>query len=218
MTGKILVAIGLVGAGWMAPLEAQSRFVFNTGGGISTPLNPTGAYTGLSGNFKVGAGYALNSKNSIDGEFLWSGLPPDITNLHPVNSPSGNMNIYSLTVNWRHHIDSVGHSPFGVYTIMGGGWYYRYATIDKNYTVLPGTACAPIYTWWGYACDPSGYVYSQTVASRGTSAGGMNAGVGFTMRISDSGWKFYTESRYHYAFSDRIATTFIPVTFGIRFN
>jgi hypothetical protein len=39
-----------------------------------------------------------------------------------------------------------------------------------------------------------------------------------TIRLSDTGWKFYVESRYHYAFTQRIATTLIPVTFGFRFN
>ena len=36
-------------------------------------------------------------------------------------------------------------------------------------------------------------------------------------RLSDSGWKIYVESRYHYAFSN-IPSTVIPVTFGLRFN
>jgi hypothetical protein len=101
---------------------------------------------------------------------------------------------------------------------VGGGWYYRYATIDKNYAVPPLTACAPVYYWWGYSCDPNGYVYSQTVANKGASAGGLNGGLGFTISFADSGWKFYTEARYHYAFTNRIATTLIPITFGFRYN
>ena len=117
MSTKSLVVIAVLCANWMVPLHGQSKLAFNIGGGISTPLNPTGAYTGVSGNFNVG-----------------------------------------------------------------------------------------------------GYVYSQTVAYKGASSGGLNAGVGFTIRLSDSGWKFYTEARYHYAFSTRIPTTFIPVTMGIRFN
>lgn len=218
MTKKILVSIVLLGAGWIVPLQGQSRLNFNFGGGVSTPLNPTGAYTGVSGNFNVGAGYNINKTNSINGEFLWSGLPSSLFTFHPVAAPSGNINLYSLTVNYRHHVDSIHGSPFGLYGIAGGGWYYRYSSIDKNYVVPPATVCAPYYYWWGYACDPDGYVYSQTVAYKGASSGGLNAGVGFTIRLSDSGLKFYTEARYHYAFSYRIPTTLIPVTFGIRYN
>ena len=101
--------------------------------------------------------------------------------------------------------------------IAGGGWYYRFASIDKTYTVLPGTPCLPIYDlvglWMRY-----GFTVTETIASKGNSAGGVNAGVGFTIRLSDKGWKFYVESRYHYAWSNRIPTTFVPVTFGFRFN
>jgi hypothetical protein len=61
-------------------------------------------------------------------------------------------------------------------------------------------------------------VYSQTVAYKGRSAGGLNGGVGFTIRLSDSGWMFYTEARYHYAFTQGIPTTLIPVTMGIRYH
>ena len=46
-----------------------------------------------------------------------------------------------------------------------------------------------------------GLVYTATVAAKGTSAGGFNGGVGFTIRLGEQGWKFYVESRYHYAFS-----------------
>jgi hypothetical protein len=215
---KILLSTVLLSAAGFLPLHAQdfSKFNFNIGGGITTPLNPTANFVGLSGNFAVGAGYNLDKKNSIIGEFQWNGLPPN-TILHLPNAPFGNINLYSITANYRHHKDRIGHSPFGLYMMAGGGWYYRHTSIDKNYFVEPNTPCLPIYFWWGYGCD-TGFTVTETIASKGNSAGGVNGGVGFTIRLSDSGWKFYTESRYNYAFSNRIATTFIPVTFGFRFN
>lgn len=214
----LVFSLALLSPIYVNPLQGQSRLNFNLGGGISTPLNPTGNYTGVSGNFNGGAGYDLDNKNSITGEFMWSGLPPSVFVLHPVDSPKGKISLYSLTVNYRHHIDSIKGSHFGVYGIVGGGWYYRHSSIDQNYTVPPGTVCQPIYGWYGYGCDATGYVYTQTVAYKGASAGGLNAGVGFTLRLSDSGWKFFTEARYHYAFTERIPTTLIPVTMGIRYN
>jgi hypothetical protein len=218
MRRTVAIAIGVLGLGWMIPAHSQG-VAFNIGGGISAPLNPTAAYTGIGGNFDFGVGYALNKKNSITGEFLWSGMPPDNSTVHSANAPFGTISLYSLTANYNHHIDSIGGSPFGAYFIMGGGWYYRYAKINKDYVVPPNTVCQPIYGWWGYGCDPSGYVYTQTLASRGVSAPGVNGGVGFTVRLSDTGFRFYMEARYHYAFTDRIAaTTLIPVTFGLRYN
>jgi hypothetical protein len=218
MSKNILIPVILLSASGLTRLHAEdfSKFNFNIGGGITTPINPTAQYVGLSGNFNVGAGYNINKKNSIIGEFSWNGLPPN-TILHLPNAPFGNVNLYSITTEFRHHIDRIGGSPFGVYVIGGGGWYYRFATVDKNYVVAPGTPCLPIYFWWGYGCDTS-FTVTETILSKGNSAGGVNAGAGFTIRLSDSGWKFYVESRYNYAWSNRIPTTFVPVTFGFRFN
>ena len=152
------------------------------------------------------------------GEFLYSGLPPNISVLHPINAPSAHINLYALTANYRYQIDNINKSVFGVYFTGGGGWYYRYTNIDKNYVVPPLTVCQPIYTWYGYACDPGGYVYTQTVAYKGTSAGGLNGGSGFTIRLGESSWKFYMEARYIYAFHNKIPTALVPVTFGVRLN
>ena len=220
MGKRILTVFGLLSAAMLIPVHGQdlSRFTLDFGGGVSSPLNPTAQYAGVSGNFVGRAGYNINRKNAIIGEFMWAGLPPNLFTLHPINAPYGSVNLYTLTGNYRHQVNNIHGSPFGLYFMAGGGWYYRYASIDKNYAVPPNTVCYPIYTYWGYACDSSGYVYSQTVAYRGSSAGGANAGAGFTIRFGDSDWRFFLESRYHYAWSNRIPTTLIPVTFGIRFN
>jgi hypothetical protein len=38
--------------------------------------------------------------------------------LHPIDSLTGSINLYSLAVNYRHHIDSIHGSPLGVYFIV----------------------------------------------------------------------------------------------------
>ena len=76
---------------------------------------------------------------------------------------------------------------FGFYVIGGGGWYYCHTSIGKDYVVAPGTACQPNLQLLGYACDRGGYVQLATIASHGTSAGGFNAGVGFTVKIGEPG-------------------------------
>ena len=220
MSKRTMFLVGFLSAVWLIPVRAQElqMLTFAIGGGVSAPLNPTAKYVGVSGNFVTGAGVNINKNNSIEGDFMWSGLPPSFSVLHPINAPSGSINLYTLTGNYRYHLDSIGGSIFGAYLIGGGGWYYRYSSISKNYVVPPQTVCEPIYYWWGYGCDTSGYVYSATVAYKGTSAGGVNAGAGFTIKLGDKGWKFYTESRYTYAWSNRIPTTLMPVTFGLRYN
>jgi len=219
MSRTFLISIALLTAALVEPIAAQdvSKLNANIGGGVTTPLNPTARFAGVSGNFVFGGGYNINKQNAIIGEFMWAGLPPDITAIHPINAPFGSVNLYSLTANYRFQAEKLNGSRFGVYTIAGGGWYYRYSQVDKNYFVPPTTVCQPDYVYWGYSCDTGGFVVSQTVAYKGRSAGGLNAGVGFTIRMGDSDWKFYIESRYHYAFHDTVRTTLVPVTFGFRF-
>src|SRR6476660_2651112 len=98
MSKPILILVGLLSAAWTAQLGAQdySKLNFNVGGGISTPLNPTGRFAGLSGNFEAGAGYNINKNNSVIGEFMWSGLPTNLFVFHPINVPFGSVNLYTL--------------------------------------------------------------------------------------------------------------------------
>jgi hypothetical protein len=217
---KILASIALLGALCLMPMQADDfrKLAFNIGGGVTTPLNPIGHYVGVSGNFVAGAGYNINKHNSITGEFMWAGLPPNLFVFQPIGAPFGNINLYTLTAQYRWHHDSLDGSPFGVYFIAGGGWYYRHTSVDKNFIAPPSVICQPIWTFWGYGCTSDGFVYTATIASKGTSAPGLNAGVGFTIRLTDNGWKFFVESRYHYAWSPIIRTSLIPVTFGFRFN
>jgi hypothetical protein len=224
MSKRILLFIGFLSTGWLIPVQAAeelSLLTFAIGGGVSAPLNPTARYVGVSGNFITTAGVNINGRNSIEGTFMWSGLPPDLTVLHPVLLPHGSMNLYSLTGNYRYHIDSIRGSVFGAYIIGGGGWYYRHFSVSRDFVVPPETVCQPVYIWWGYGCDADGFVFSAEVASGGVSAGGLNAGLGFTVKLGSKGWKFFTESRYIYAWNKGLAhipVTLIPVTFGLRFN
>src|SRR5689334_12085667 len=114
-----LICVGLLTVASMS-LQAQdySKFAFNIGGGITTPLNPAGAYAGVSSNFVLGMGYNIDKKNAVIGEFMWSGLPSNLSVIQPVQAPSSNIKLYSLTANYRHQVDRIGGSPFGVY-VMG---------------------------------------------------------------------------------------------------
>ncbi len=204
------------------PLQAQnehgtfSRLTFSVGAGVSAPLNPTAQYAGVSANFSASAGSKINSRSSLNGEFIWNGLPGSVFVLQPIQVPVFQNRIYSLGANYRYQIDHIRKSAFGVYFIGGGGWYYRFTNIDKNYVIPPSTPCQPIYDWWGYTCA-GGIVSTVTVASKGVSAGGLNAGGGFTLSFGH-GIKFFTEARYHYAWTGTVPSTFIPVTMGLRFN
>src|SRR5438874_1823713 len=89
----------------------------HVGGGFGVPLNPTASFAGLSGSFQVGGGYNLSTHNSLVGEFMWSGLPPNrnslVKLLNPaVRSINATNNLYALTANYMYHREG---QRFGYY-------------------------------------------------------------------------------------------------------
>ena len=232
MRKQSLIVFGLLVTLFAIPGRADesqgSPFNLHIGGGIGVPLNPTSNFAGISGTFQVGAGPNLTSHQSIVGEFMWHGLPPNRSALTTVNAHcvqnlpttptsgcnlNASDNLYALTANYLYHVD---RKRYGYYATAGGGWYYRYGQL-KNVTVAPGTVCEPVWNWWGYACVNGLVSTNNTLASKGVSSGGVNAGIGFTMRLTEQGVKFYIEARYHYSpQGGRVSTQIIPVTLGIR--
>jgi hypothetical protein len=205
-------------------VQAQSKneegvFNFSAGGGISVPVGSTARYAGVGGNFVGGGGYNINKHSSILGQFMWAGLPPtilppDISAIAQLAGFKRSVNLYSLTADYKYRGD-FGRA-FGYYLIGGGGWYYRHASISKSTFIPTGVVCQPIWFWWGFTCT-DGFV--NTVGfGIGTSSFGGNAGVGFTIKVRDSGWKFFIESRYNYAGTRAVATQVIPVTFGFEYQ
>jgi len=215
------------------PLRSQdfSKVNLHIGGGIGTPTGETGQFAGLSGTFQIGAGPNLSIHNSLVGEFMWQGLPPTNDTLAAVVNPlcGGNVtlscaatlsqnfgtssNLYVTTANYMYHREG---QIYGFYLIGGGGWYYRRLEL-LNYTVVPGTVCEPAWDWWGYSCQAGFVNNTNTLAVKGVSSGGVNAGGGLTIKLTGSGLRLYMEARYHYSpQGGRVSTHIVPVTFGIR--
>ena len=224
MSLKILITIGLLAAACTIPIQAQNqneegKLNFSMGGGLSVPLNPTAKYAGVGGNFIGGGGYNINQHNSIVGQFQWAGLPPSILSpalsaVAQLNGFSASSNLYSMTADYKYR-SGLGKA-FGFYVIAGGGWYYRHSSLSKSTFIPTATVCAPVWGWYGYTCS-NGYVNTVGFGA-GTSAFGGNGGVGFTVGVKDTGWKFFVESRYNYAATRNIATQVAPVTFGFEYQ
>jgi hypothetical protein len=75
-----------------------------------------------------------------------SGLSPMLSLIHPIDRPTGSVNLFSVTGNCRFRIDSLADSAFGDDVIGGSGWYYRHVSINKKYIVPPLTVCYPFTT------------------------------------------------------------------------
>lgn len=206
-------------AAFVMPLGAAdlSMFSYHLGGGFSNPVLGTSAYAAVSGSIAGGVDYNFDTHNSLGLEVGWAGLRHHDFASQIANAPLGRVNLYTLTAEYRYRIERLSRSHFGVYAIGGGGLYYRYVSINASYMPSPNTACQPIYTWWGYACQPDGSVNFGGQTYKFESAGGLNGGAGVTVRLSDSGWKVFAESRYNHGFS-RIPTSLVLVTFGLRYH
>jgi hypothetical protein len=226
MRKQSLVVCGFVVALFVMPARAQenaSPFNLHIGGGIGVPVSRTSDFAGVSGTFQVGAGPNLSSHQSIVGEFMWQGLPTNKTALQALSSLrciqttttclNVSRNLYALTANYVYHTE---RGRYGLYIVGGGGWYYRYGQL-KNATVAPGTVCQPVWDYWGYTCVNGFVSTDNALVSKGVSSGGVNAGAGVTIRLSEQGIKFYLEARYHYSpQGGRVSTQVVPVTMGIR--
>jgi hypothetical protein len=59
---KIVIFASLLTAVSAVPLCADDfiKLAFDIGGGVSTALNPTAQFAGISGNFVTGAGYNID--------------------------------------------------------------------------------------------------------------------------------------------------------------
>lgn len=214
--------LALAGGVASVPAYAQDYHDFNIhmGGGIGVPLAKTADFAGIGGVFQIGGGPNLNAHSSIVGEFMWQGLPATPSVLAVVNplvtngnNVSTSTNLYALTANYMYHVSG---NRYGFYLIGGGGWYYRHIALN-NVTVAPGTVCEPALDWLGFTCQAGVVSTSNTVASKGVSSGGVNGGIGVTIKLGSSGLKYFMEARYHYSpQGGRISTQTIPVTFGIR--
>jgi len=59
---------------------------------------------------------------------------------------------------------------------------------------------------------------TEADASAGSSAPGVDGGLSVALRLGDSRWKFYIESRYAYAASHPGSTQITPVTVGMMYQ
>jgi hypothetical protein len=219
---RTILLIATLGAAGTQLAHAQEMLTSpklntNLGMGMTVPLNPTARLTGSSVNVVVGAGYNFDRHHSLVGQFMWNGLPPNKDAMRPIwivanaRDISGSSNLFAVTANYRFQME--GH-VFGAYAITGGGLYYRRASLSREVVVGTSTTCTPTWLFWGYTCSTGTVTDDQTLISAGSSAFGGNGGLGFTIRINEEGYKFYVESRYHYAPTKNISTQLMTITLG----
>jgi len=212
---------------WVLPLRAQTyestpfgRLNSNAAFTVSAPLSPTASYTTAAWGVAYGVGYNFSKRHSVLGEAMWNSLAPTSEALAPIravlqnNSINGHGNLVALTANYRLGFEG---KVFGTYLIGGGGMYYREASLSQQVVVGESVSCTPAWLWWGFTCESGAVTSHQTLARSSSTAPGGNVGIGFTFRMPDSGYKFYVESRFHYASNRGVPTKILPIYVGVRF-
>jgi hypothetical protein len=194
-------------------------FTDNLGLTMSVPLNPTSTYTDFGFGVDFGAGYNFTRRHAIIGETSWNYLYASSSALQSLRQllqtpdVSGHGKLFTVTANYRFELRG---QLLGTYFIAGTGLYHRSAEISKAIPV--GTTCVNLLvTWWGYSCTPGVAITNLTLANSYSNALGVNGGIGFTVRVGEAPYRFYIETRYHYAPSKGVNTQLATVTVGFRY-
>jgi opacity protein-like surface antigen len=190
-------------------LPAQSLFNFDFGAGFTNPVYDAGRTLNTGWNFTAGAGISPVSSLGVMGEFNYNYLGMNDATLRRQQVPGGDVEVWSFTVDPIFRFNAEGRvSP---YVIVGGGIYHRVV----EYT-------APVLVTSGYFDPffgiffPITYPANVVISSFSVTKPGFNGGAGVSFRIGQSRAKFYMEARYHHMYTSPQATSYVPVTFGIR--
>jgi opacity protein-like surface antigen len=171
-------------------------------GGISDRLN-TGWHITADGGFNVTHHFSMTA------EYMYDGFGVSNRVLKEAQVPDGNAHLWSLTANPKLRLRR-GHDlvPY----VVGGVGYYR-RTVEFTRPVLVQVFIFDPFFGVFY----NTYVQANQVLGKITqgSAGG-SLGAGFDIKLGNTGFKIFTEARYHYADTGRIPTRMVPVSFGIR--
>lgn len=219
--------------------DGSSKYTFMVGGGFTLPTGGTHNYASPGWKIQIGAGRNFNKTLGVLLQFDYDKFGMTTNTLTKQlalynNLCGGDCGFSGLGGNihdWSFTLDPIVNfytsDTFGAYVTGGVGFYHKYTQFT---TPSIGEYCDPYYGCYQYQAN-------QPVDWYTSNAFGANAGFGVTYKLSRwANQRLYAEARYVWtdnqprpfdvsgkttyfnAFpqaSER--TTYIPVTFGIRF-
>jgi hypothetical protein len=218
--------------------DGSNKWTFVGGGGFTLPLGNTHKYLTPSWNLQVGGGRNFNKTFGVLLQFDYANFGFQGSTLRnqqafynsfldpadQISGLDGSSHVWSFTVNPI--VNYYTSDTWGSYVIAGLGFYHKTA----NFTVpTVGVYCDPFY---GFCYQ---YQANQSIDKYSSNAFGVNGGIGFTYKFSRfASQKFFAEARYVFVNNSQRTgyvtdpnsnnfytpnsnrTTYIPVTFGIR--
>lgn len=225
--------------------DGSNKYGFAVGGGFTLPVGGTHNYYKTSWDFQAGGGRFFNRKFGVMLDFNWANFgiqTHTLNNLLAIyNSPAIGGNLTQLGGYghvWSFALDPVYNimqgDKSGIYVTGGVGFYHKKSTFT-----IPALG---YYCDYFYGCFT--YQANQAIDSYTSNAVGFNGGFGYTYKFSKFGnERLFAEARYVYTANSRrpyydgthgtpvsgnpsyfnvfpqnsAPTSYIPVTFGIRF-
>jgi hypothetical protein len=192
-------------------------FTDSLGLSVSAPLGPISHYASIGLGVNASAGYNFTRRHALEGAFMWNWIYASdsaIQSLQQIvqtDNVRGHGNLLVVTANYKYELRG---KLLGTYIVGGPGWYRRTTSVTKEIPAGTNVPCQPIWVWWGIPC---GTTTTSTTSSSSSSKLGGNIGVGFTIRLSDAPYRWYVESRYHYAPTNNIHTQLLTISVGFRY-
>jgi hypothetical protein len=234
--------------------DGSSKYVFLAGVGLTLPTGGTHNYLTTNFGLQAGVGRNFNKNLGVIAQFDYDrfGIQTATLNnlltiynkqiaaynatvsahnqISPFTQLGGSTHIWSFTLNPVYNFSD--GEKFGSYVVAGAGFYHKRADIT---TPAIGSYC----DYYGYCYQ---YQANQPIDWYTSNAVGVNAGIGFTYKLSRfANQKLYAEARYVYTANSRrpyydgftgtqlsstyvnvfpqtsAPTTYIPIKIGIRF-
>lgn len=184
---------------------------------LSKPLGGISPYSNTALGLNVSAGYNFSRSHAIEGVFMWNWIYASNSAIQSLQqalqnqSASGHGNLFTLSANYKYELRG---KLLGTYIVGGPGWYRRTTSVTQTIPVGTAVPCQPIWVWWGVPCGP---ILTSTSAGTSSNAIGGNVGIGFSIRVGDAPYRWYVETRYHYAPTKNIETQLLTINVGFRY-
>ena len=223
--------------------DGSSKYAFQVGGGFTLPTGGSHNYYKTSWAIQGGVGRNFNKNFALMADFNWANFGIQTNTLNNLLATYNNLGATDQSGAALSQLGGYGHvwsfsldpvynfaqgEKTGAYITGGVGFYHKISTFT-----IPAIGQ---YCDYYYGCYT--YQANQPIDSYTSNAVGVNGGVGYTYKLSRfSNTKLFAEAKYVYTANSRkpyslgsatnsyfnafpqnsAPTTFIPITFGVRF-
>jgi opacity protein-like surface antigen len=187
-----------------------SRWNANVGAGPSFGMGDVSDRVNTGFNFTAGGGFNFSRQFGIEADYLFNDFGLSDKALNAANAPGGYAHVWGFSANPVFRIAPEG-KKLGAYFLGGYGVFTRTVNLTR-----PGAVPAVICDPWTFFCY-SGAVYADVIyRSNSTTKGGWDVGGGVTYRLGEGRTNFFAEVRYYDVLTTNVRSTFLPITFGLR--